>query len=58
MGGLEIISIGDPFKSTDSSKWYVPYEIKSKLEFGRIRKNNLRIRYDEDTQKYIPRGGL
>ncbi len=58
MGGLEIISIGDPFKSTDSSKWYVPYEIKSKLEFGRIRKNTLRIRYDEATQKYILRGGL
>ncbi len=58
LGGLEIISIGDPFKSTDSSKWYVPYEIKCKLEFGRIRKNTLSIRYDEATQKYLPRGGL
>ena len=58
LGGLEIVHIGEPFKTTDSSKWYVPYEIKSKLEFGRIRKNTLRIRYDEATQKYIPRGGL
>jgi len=58
MGGLEIVHIGEPFKTDDSSKWYVPYEIKSKLEFGRIRKNTLRIRYDEATQKYIPRGGL
>jgi outer membrane lipoprotein-sorting protein len=56
LGGLEIVHIGEPFKTTDSSKWYVPYEIK--LEFGRIMKNNLSIRYDEDTQKYIPRGGL
>ena len=52
LGGLEVISIGDPFKSTDSSIWNVPYEIKSRLE-GRIRKNTLRVCYDEATQKYI-----
>jgi len=56
LGGLEIISIGNPFKLADSSTWYVPYEIK--LKFGEIKKRNLRIRYDEATQKYIPRGGL
>ncbi|MFC1795351.1 hypothetical protein ACFL3Q_17415 [Planctomycetota bacterium] len=56
MGGLEIIHISEPFKRDDSATWYVPYQIKSKL--GEVRKRNLRVRYDEATQKYIPRGGL
>jgi hypothetical protein len=55
LGGLEIIHIGEPFKTDDSDTWLVPYEIKVKFE---TRKRNLRIRYDEATRKYIPRGGL
>jgi len=55
LGGLEIIHIGEPFKTDDSATWHVPYEIELKFE---TRKRNLRIRYDEATQRYIPRGGL
>jgi hypothetical protein len=56
VGGLEIISIGEPFKKDDSLTWYVPSEIKFKVRG--IRKKNLRIIYDEATQKYMPRGGF
>jgi len=56
LGGLEIIHIGEPFKTDDSAMWYVPYQIRSKL--GEVKKRNLRVRYDEATQKYLPRGGL
>jgi len=56
LGELEIIDIGEPFKTDDSTTWYVPYQIKLKL--GEVRKRNLRVRYDEATKKYIPRGGL
>ncbi len=56
LGGLEIIHIGEAFKTDDSATWYVPYEIKWKL--GEVRKRILRVRYDKATQKYIPRGGL
>jgi len=55
LGGLEIIHIGEPFKTDDSATWHVPYEIELKFE---TRKRNLHIRYDEATQRYIPRGGL
>ena len=55
LGGLEIIHIGEPFRTDDSATWYVPYEIELKFE---TRKRNLRICYDEATQRYIPRGGL
>ena len=56
LGGLEIINIGEPFKTDDSATWYVPYEIKLKL--GEVRKRNLRVRYDEATKRFIPVGGL
>lgn len=55
LGGLQIIHIGEPFKTDDCTTWHVPYEIELKFE---TRKRNLRIRYDEATQRYIPRGGL
>jgi len=42
LGGLEIIHIGEPFKTDDSAMWYVPYQIKLKL--GEVRKRNLRVR--------------
>lgn len=56
LGGLEIIHIGEPFKTDDSAMWYVPYQIKLKL--GGVRKRNLRVRYDETTDRFIACGGL
>jgi len=56
LGGLEIIHLGEPFKTDDSATWYVPYQIKLKL--GGVKKRNLRVRYDETTNGFIACGGL
>jgi hypothetical protein len=56
LGGLEIIHIGEPFKTDDSATWYVPYQIKLKL--GEVKKRNLRVRYNETTKRFVARGGL
>ncbi len=56
LGGLEIIHIGEPFKTDDSATWYVPYQIKLKL--GEGKKRNLRVRYDETTKRFVACGGL
>lgn len=57
MGGVEIISIGDPFKSGLYPGWFVPYEIKRRHEEG-IKKHNLAIRYDKEAKRYIVTGGF
>jgi hypothetical protein len=56
LGGLEIVEIGEPFKTDDSATWYVPYHIK--LRLGNVKKSNLRVRYDKTTKRFIPVGGL
>ncbi|MHC4745013.1 MAG: hypothetical protein ACYS8Z_24110 [Planctomycetota bacterium] len=56
LGGLESIYIGDAFKTDDSATWYVPYQIKLKL--GGVKERNLRVRYDETTNRFIACGGL
>ncbi len=56
LGGLEIIHICEPFKTDDSTTWYVPYQIKLKL--GEGKKRNLRVRYDETTKRFVACGGL
>ncbi|MHC4572256.1 MAG: LolA family protein [Planctomycetota bacterium] len=55
-GGLEIISIGEPFKSGNSGVWFVPYEIK--LKSGETKKWNLAVRKDNRAKRYIFDGGL
>ena len=56
MGGLEIIRIGEPFKSKDYSGWFVPYEVK--LKSGRIMKHNLAVRNDNEEAIWLYDGGL
>jgi hypothetical protein len=56
LGGLEIISIGEPFKTDDSATWYVPYQIK--LKVGEVKKGNLRVHYNKTTENFIAFGGL
>ena len=55
-GGLEIINIGEPFKSGGYSGWFVPYEVK--LKSGGIRKFNLAVRNDNPAKRYVQDGGL
>ena len=56
LGGLEIISIGEPFKSGRYPGWFIPYEIK--LRSGDIKKHNLAIRNDNPAQRYVVDGGI
>jgi hypothetical protein len=55
-GGLEIISIGEPFKSGSYSGWFVPYEVR--LKSGGIQKYNLAVRNDNPAKRYVQDGGL
>ena len=56
LGGLEIISIGEPFKSGRYPGWFVPYEIK--LKDGSIKKHNLAIRNDNPAKRWVVDGGI
>jgi len=56
LGGLEVISIGEPFKSGRYPGWFVPYEIK--LKSGDIKKHNLAIRNDNPAKRYVVDGGI
>jgi hypothetical protein len=56
LGGIEIISIGEPFKSGRYAGWFVPYEIKFKN--GHTKKMNLAVRNDNPAQRYVVDGGI
>ncbi len=58
LGGLEIISIGEPFQSKGYTRkgWLVPYEIR--LKFGEVKKHNLAIRKDNAANRFVVDGGL
>lgn len=56
LGGLEIISLGEPFQSGQYPGWFVPYEIKFKA--GMVRKHNLAVRNDNAGHRYMVDGGL
>ena len=56
LGGLEIIHIGEPYKTDDSATWYVPFHVKFK--HGQTEIGDLRVSYDETTGRFMTRGGL
>jgi len=58
LGGLEIISLGEPFQSKGYSRlgWFVPYEIK--LKSGHIKKFNLAVRKDNPAKRFVVDGGI
>ncbi len=56
LGGLEIISIGEPFQSAKYPGWFVPFEIK--LRSGQVRKHNLALRNDNPARRFQIDGGL
>ena len=55
-GGLEIISIGEPFKSGLYPGEFVPYKVK--LKSGEIEEFNLALRNDNPNKTWIVDGGL
>lgn len=56
LGGLEIISIGEPFQSGRYPGWFVPYAIK--LTTGEIKTHNLALRDDNPAGRYVVDGGI
>jgi outer membrane lipoprotein-sorting protein len=56
LGGIEIISLGEPFQSGGYGGWFVPYEIK--LKNGSIKKHNLALRNDNPAKRWIVDGGI
>jgi len=55
-GGLEIMSIGEPFKTDEYHGWFVPYEVR--LKSGRIKKWNLAVTNRNLVQRYMFDGGF
>jgi hypothetical protein len=55
-GGLEIINIGEPFKSDRYHGWYVPYEIR--LRSVDVKKWNLAVTNQYEVPRYLFDGGL
>jgi outer membrane lipoprotein-sorting protein len=56
LGGIEVVSIGEPFKSGNYPGWFVPYEIRFKS--GGVKKFNLAIRNDNPAKRYVVDGGI
>jgi len=55
-GGLEIISIGEPFNTDEYHGWFVPYEVR--LKSGSIKKWRLAVSNRNLVQRYICDGGF
>lgn len=56
LGGIEIVSIGEPFQSEGSSAWFVPYEIR--LKGGHVKKHNLALKRYPPANRWIVDGGI
>jgi hypothetical protein len=56
LGGLKVVSIGEPFQSKPYLGWFVPYEIIMKS--GETKKFNLAVRNDNPAKRWIVDGGL
>jgi hypothetical protein len=56
LGGLKILSLGEPFASAAYSGQCVPYEIQ--LKDGLVRKNNLALKQDGKGGRWYVDGGL
>ena len=54
--GLEIMQMGEPFKTEEPGLWKVPCQVKWKAR-GTGNKE-IRVRYDETLGKFIIAGGL
>ena len=55
-GGIQVVSVGEPFRSGAYAGWFVPYEIR--MPGGRIKKHNLAVRNDNPQQRFILDGGF
>jgi hypothetical protein len=56
LGGLQVISIGKPFKMGEFPGWYVPYKVR--FNNGLVQDWDLAIRNDNPAKRYILDGGI
>jgi outer membrane lipoprotein-sorting protein len=56
VGGLRVVSVGEPFQSAFYVGWFVPYEIK--FANGHTKKWNLAVRNDNPQQRWVYDGGF
>jgi hypothetical protein len=56
VGGLEVLSLGQSFKSAMGPSLFVPYKIK--LSNGEVKKHNLALRNDNGAHRWMVDGGL
>jgi hypothetical protein len=57
MGGLELISLGEAFKSGQGYGWYVPYAFRVK-EGGEVQEHCVHLRHAKKARRFIITGGL
>ena len=55
-GGLQVLSLGEPFKSGLYAGYFVPYQIR--LPDGSIKTHNLAVRNDNPAHRWVKDGGL
>ena len=56
LGGLTVVSLGEPFRSEFYIGWFVPYEIR--LGDGTVKSRNLALRNDNAAHRYVVDGGI
>jgi hypothetical protein len=56
LGGLKVVSLGEPFQSKPYSGWFIPYELT--LKSGDTRKHNLAVRNDNPDKRWTVDGGI
>ena len=55
-GGLQVISLGEPYQSGLYAGWFVPYTIK--FPNGRVKQWNLAVRNDNSAHRWVFDGGF
>jgi hypothetical protein len=56
LGGVEIISLGKPFRSITGPQSFIPYKIR--LSKGEVKKHNLALRKDNAAGRWMVDGGI
>lgn len=56
LGGLQVISVGEPFKRGEFPGWYVPYKVR--FNNGLVQDWDLAIRNDNPAKRYVLDGGI
>jgi hypothetical protein len=56
IGGIQVLSVGEAFRSGTYPGWFVPYEIR--FPGGTTKKHNLALRDDNPQKRFIVDGGF